>query len=301
VFSAIEIKWQDALSMAYAYDLYNDGVRMAIASLIVIYPLYILFSFLASRAVEKSPEKKELTIRKATIYTALFVTACTIVGTLISVIYNYLGGELSARFGMKALFIAALSAIVFGYYYYLMRRDYTKPTKVPLIIGALTSIFVIGSIVWSISIIGTPSEMRTRKFDDTRLQHLSSIQQQIFTTFQNSNRLAHDLNELNNALYGFSVPTDPETGLSYEYRVVKNATFAMEAGKPKQTGDAVFELCATFTTERNFGMPVAIDGVDPQYAVTSYYYPGDRTPFWNHGSGKSCFTRTITPSMYYGK
>jgi hypothetical protein len=74
-------------------------------------------------------------------------------------------------------------------------------------------------------------------------------------------------------------------------------------------GNAVFELCATFDTVREFdgrGQMIAYDkggvGVsEALYSVSNYYYEGDQTPFWNHGVGKTCFKRVMEPSMYYGR
>jgi hypothetical protein len=301
VFVAIDTKWKDAAAAVYNYDVYNDGVRFAIASLLVLYPLYVLFSWIASKDVKQNPEKKTSVVRKAFIYSAIFVTTCTIVGTLISVIYTFLGGELSIRFGFKALFILILSLVIGGYYYYLVKRDYTKETKAPAILTGVVSALVLLLVVWSIIIVGTPGEVRLKKIDDSRLEHLSSIQSEIFNRFQNTGKLPQTLSEIENAFQGFSVPVDPKTGEHYTYEVLKQGTIVKDSsGRQSLTSDASFKLCATFETVREYTVNGKQADERAMYSVSNYYYRGDISPFWNHGVGTTCFTRVITPDLYYG-
>lgn len=322
VFSAIDIKWKDLATVAYNYDIYNDSVRFAVASLLVLYPLYVLFSWLAAKDIMSNPMKKELRLRKAFIYSALFVTACTLIGTLISIIYTFLGGDLSIRFGLKAVFIIFLSAVIGGYYYYIIKRDYTKVSKVPLTLAVVVSVAVLALVVWSISIIGTPTEVRKMKLDSTRLEHLSNIQQQVLYSFQNKGALPNTVEELQNALQGFSVPIDPSTGAKYEYKILQQGKLVTDytTNTKTLTVPAKFEICATFETVREYnangvrggmtapvssGVPLGVGGVtigatDAMYSVNNFYYSGDVSPFWNHEAERTCFTRIISSDMYYG-
>lgn len=310
VFSAIDIKWKDVATLATNYDIYNDSVRFAVASLLVMYPLYVLFSFLASKEITLHPAKKEVLTRKIFVYSALFVTTLTLAGTLISIIYTYLGGDLSIRFGMKALFIVVLSSVIGGYYYYNLKRDYTKDNKVPLTVALVTSLFVLALVIWSITIIGTPSEVRKMKIDSTRLEHLSNIQQQILYTFQTKGTLPTTIIEMQNALQGFVVPVDPVTGVNYEYTIVQQGRVGYDDYTRTKVliTPAKFVLCATFDTKRFYnqnGIKVTnatdIGGTGLETKATyQAYYMGDTTPFWNHDATRTCFTRTITPDMYIG-
>jgi hypothetical protein len=230
---------------------------------------------------------------------------------------------LSVRFGFKAVFIIFLSAIIGGYYYYIIKRDYTKASKVPLTLAIIMSVAVLGLVIWSISIIGTPSQVRMAKTDDTRLQHLSNIQQQVLNSFNNKGTLPANLTELQNALSGFSVPIDPKTGAAYEYKVLDQGMTEMDytTKTRKLTKAAKFEICATFETKRAYnangvqvgstlpvvspGVPSGIGGVtlgatDAMYSVNNFYYSGDMSPFWNHEAERTCFTRIISSEMYYG-
>lgn len=283
IFTALEKVFVDPLTTMYVNDVYNDGTRMALASLVILFPLYVLLSWLASGDVIKNPEKKELLARKITIYIALFVTTCTLVGTLISVVYIYLGGELSVLFWWKAFTVFVLALSVFGYYFYTLRRDYKIVTKTPMIITIVASLLVLSAVIYSISILGTPAEMRKRKLDDQRLSDLSSIQAQVFNEFRQNKVLPKTIENIVDPFGGFVLPKDPTTKENYEYVVMKS------------TLPAEFKLCANFETVRNVTNGSNTTKIDSP--ITQQYYPGDMSPFWNHEAGRVCFTRTITQDI----
>lgn len=314
IFTAIDKRFVDVLTAVYSYDMYNDSMRMAIASLMVMFPVYLLISWYISRDIVKFAYKKDILVRKVMIYVALFVTVLTLIGTLVSLIYTYLGGELSIRFELKALAVFVVALSVFCYYLYSLRRDYSKKTYIPLVIGVSASLLVTLSLVWSISVIGTPSEMRAKRIDSTRLSDISRIQQEILTRFNATDKIPANLSELNNAFQGYAVPSDPVTKTPYGYKVVAQPTFKvnMQTNKKELATSAVFELCATFDTVRNInerGAPVTnfepkglgVGGQDIMYSANNSYYDGDQSPFWNHEKGEKCFKRIISAEMYYGK
>ena len=303
VFAAINRKFIDTLNYSNNYiDASSSDVRFAIASLVVMFPIYIGLSWYVSRDIQKFLYKQDIAIRKILIYCTLFVTILTLIGTLVSLIYTYLGGELTVRFGLKAL-------AVFAYYFYSLKRDYAKKTMLPAIITVFTSILVIAAVVWSITIIGTPKDMRAKKVDSTRLSDISRIQQEVFNRFQSTDKLPLTLSELDNAFQGYAVPTDPLTKESYVYKVVQQPVVKMNytTNRKEVTTPAIFELCATFDTVREFDARGQVIGkgeglsIDNQYSASNYYYDGDQSPFWNHGIGETCFKRVISSDMYYGR
>lgn len=303
LFTAIERKFTDVLETGMYVDVYGSDMRMAVASLIVIFPIYLLLSMYVSRDIKKFLYKRDLLIRKLFVYTTLFVTVCTLLGSLVTTIYYYLGGELTVRFGLKALTVFVIAGAVFGYYFYALRRDYTKSNVVPNVIAAIASLLVLLSLVWSISIIGTPASMRLNRIDDARLSDVSRLQQEIFNHFQTTDKLPSTLAELNDAFQGYAVPADPVTGESYTYKVIQQPVVRknLQLNTKELVTPAVFELCATFATKRNYdtrGTPVLSEKL---YSASNYYYTGDTTPFWNHDVGYTCFRREITSDMYYGR
>lgn len=309
LFTAIDRKYPDILNATQYIDSTNSDVRFAIAMLIVMFPLYVGLSWYVSKDIAKFLYKRDLTVRKIMIYLTIFITICTLVGTLVTVIYTYLGGELTVRFGYKALVVFVVALSVFGYYFYSTKRDYTEKTSVPLMATLISTIVVAWSLIWSIGIIGTPSEMRAKKIDDTRLSDLSSLQQQILNRFQMTDKLPLTTGELVNALQGVSVPVDPVTGDAYVYKIVQQPVLKMNytTNRKEMVTQAVFELCATFGTVREFdanargiSSPMSA-GTDAFYSASNYYYSGDQSPFWNHKAETTCFKRIISSDMYYGK
>jgi hypothetical protein len=96
LFLAIERRFVDVLSTTpYYVDASQSDARFAIASLVVMFPIYIGLSWYTSRNIAKFLYKQDIPVRKILIYCTLFVTVLTLIGTLVSVIYTYLGGELS--------------------------------------------------------------------------------------------------------------------------------------------------------------------------------------------------------------
>lgn len=310
IFAAVNRKFVDVLNYTSYVDGSQSDVRFAIASLIVFFPIYIGLSWYVARDIQKFLYKQDITVRKIMIYLTLFVTVLTLIGTLVSVIYTYLGGEISVRFGLKAASVFVVAFTVFAYYFYSLRRNYAAKTMLPAVITVLASACVIGAVVWSISIIGTPTEMRAKKIDSTRLSDISRIQQEVFNRVQMTDKLPLTLSELDNAFQGYKVPTDPITHEAYLYRVVQQPVVKMNytTNRKELVTPATFELCATFDTAREIdsrGQAIIGKGgvamSDALYSASNYYYEGDQSPFWNHGVGETCFKRIISSDMYYGR
>lgn len=303
LFTAIERKFTDVLEVGRYVDVYGSDMRMAIAFLVVMFPIYLLLSMYVSRDIAKFTYKRDLLIRKIFIYTTLFVTICTLLGSLVTTIYYYLGGELTVRFGLKALTVFVIAGAVFGYYIYALRRDYSKRSSIPNIIAAGSAIFVIVALVWSVSIIGTPAQMRLKRIDDVRLSDISRVQQEIFNHFQTTDKLPATLAELDDAFQGYVVPKDPVTGEVYEYRVLQQPVVRnnLQLNRKELVTPAIFELCATFETERKYDDRGTAVFAEKMYSVSNYYYAGDTSPFWNHGAERTCFKRVISSDMYYGR
>ena len=55
-------------------------------------------------------------VRKWLTYATLILASCTLIGDVISLVYNFLAGELSTRLILKLLVIAVLSGGVFFYF-----------------------------------------------------------------------------------------------------------------------------------------------------------------------------------------
>ena len=134
-------------------------------------------------------------------------------------------------------------------------------TRMHLLFSLASSIVVVVAIVWGIVLAGSPQTARLQRFDRQRQNDLKTI-------FREVQSLCHDPDikdklkrELPTSLDELAALArterinliDPETGERYSYTVKDETTY---------------ELCATFSLER-----------DSDFEV-----------FWNHPSGRHCFT-----------
>lgn len=105
------------------YDYSQRSLRMSLSMLIVGFPLYFWLATILNRGIHRDPEKKGSKIRKWLTYLTLFIAAGIIIGDLITLIFNLLGGELTVRFTLKVLTVLAIAGTIFGYYLWNFRKE----------------------------------------------------------------------------------------------------------------------------------------------------------------------------------
>ncbi len=267
LFQFINIYLPDVLDRYTSANAYDDSIRWAVATLIIIFPVYAWTMRFLDRDVVANPEKKELKVRKWLLYLAVFITALIIIGDLVAVMYTFLNGELTARFAAKVGVILLIAGSIF-YYYLNTLRDHHQAALKFLAKATITVVSI--SMVAGLFIAGLPQNRRIQQIDEQRVGDLQNIQNQIVYYWQAKQKLPTDLNDLKSDINGVTIPTDPETKQSYDYAVL---------------GALKFKLCATFKSDGTVSdvsrpIPVSIDGT---------------TENWSHGVGNVCFERTIDP------
>ncbi len=276
-FIALLFQYVNALypdQLYYSYISTTDTIRRSMASLIIAWPVFLFLTWQLNKETRKEPEKRDLKIRKWLTYLTLFVAAVTIIIDLISLLYNFLGGELTMRFSLKVLSVLIVAVGVFGYYLSDIKQNGLS-RNINQIFGITTSLFILIAIVAGFFIIGTPGEQRAKRLDEQRVQDLQMLQSEIIGYWNQKDTLPEQLSDLKNSITGFTPPTDPETGNAYEYTVIEPLTF---------------ELCATFTHERN------VAEKSPTAPRPIYFDPYQAN--WDHPAGRHCFERTIDPDLY---
>ena len=276
LFQCINTLFPDRLDTFY-YDPSLEIIRRSAASLIVVWPAHILMSWIIWRDMRAHTEKRGMAIRKWLIYLTIFAAALTIIIDLITLLYNFLGGELTLRFALKVLVVLIVASGIFGYHLFDIRRDDARDSLRPKQLAWLVSALLIVAIGASFFIIGSPAGIRARKFDEQRLQNLQLIQSEITNYWSQKENLPTVLDDLKDSISGFSPPNDPETGKEYEY---------------EPTGPLSFNLCAIFRTktqERN-------DDKKISPPAARFYDPYQQN--WSHDVGRVCFARSIDPERY---
>lgn len=264
-----------AIDQYYSLQSAYASMRWSIALLFVVFPVYIWTSWFLNKEYGTEPQKREIKIRKWLLYFTLFAAALLIIGDLVTLIYSFLQGELTARFLYKILTVLLVAAIVFKYY--LMDLKNNAPYKM---FAYAVSAIVAAAVIGGFFVAGSPQEARLRQFDNIRVQNLQEIQSQVVYYWQQKSVLPANIAALkNNDINVFIAPLDPETGAPYEY----NATGALS-----------FSICANFAlpslpnqTLRYVPMPAKPYGID-----------GGISQNWEHSAGRVCFDRTIDPDFY---
>jgi len=128
IFQYINIFFPDVLEARYGDPLETayTGIRFAISTLIVSFPVYVTSLRFMNKEYKVLPEKRNLRIRKWLVYFTLFAAALIIMGDLIALVNTFLSGEITMRFVLKVLTILVVTGAIFGYYLRDMRKYKTE-------------------------------------------------------------------------------------------------------------------------------------------------------------------------------
>ncbi len=99
-----------------------SDVRWNIAVIAVALPLFILMFLRVTRAIAADPTKRESRPRVWLTYLTLFITALWIVGDIMALVYNALGGDFGTRFLLKVITVAVIAGGIFSYFLYDTRQ-----------------------------------------------------------------------------------------------------------------------------------------------------------------------------------
>ena len=100
-----------------------DSMRWSISSLIIAFPIFLFVSHRVSRELTRNPVKRLSAIRRWLTYLTLFVAAGVLIGDLITLVDNVLGGELTIRFSLKVIIVATIAGTIFAYYLWDLRSE----------------------------------------------------------------------------------------------------------------------------------------------------------------------------------
>lgn len=262
----INLAFPDVLMGGYTTGYYNT-IRGALAALVVVFPVFWWVTWFLRKDVLAHPEKKDLKVRRWLMYLTVFVAALVVIGDLVTLINNFLRGDLTTAFICKVIvifFIAGSSL----FYYLAELQEIKYPRKA--FHWTVTGIVLL-SVIYGFYIAGSPQNQRLMRFDDQKVSDLQTIQDRLVYYWQQKAALPAQLGDLNDAISGFSVPSDPQSNQPYEYRV---------------TGPRAFELCAQFNE---------VSGDTP---VLQTYPTLPASSNWQHAAGRVCFERTIDATLY---
>lgn len=271
LFRMIDYAFPDEAPFYYA-DPYSGPMRFAIASLLILAPLFLWLMRVMQREVRKSPERQSLGIRRWLTYITLFIAGATIVGDLIALLNSFLAGELVTTFLLKVAVLFAIMGAGFWYFILDIRGHWQSREGASKAVGLGVLAVVILSVGTGFAIMGSPTQQREIRLDQEQVQDLSMVQYQVVEYWRQNQALPQSLAVLESDITGFQAPVAPAGRAPYTYTV---------------QGERTFELCATFAGDSN--------AYSSRMANESYGLSGNTS--WEYEAGETCFTRTIDPAL----
>ncbi len=268
IYQYIDIKFPDILQYNYYAPTANyDLIRTALATLVVVFPVFFWVSRTLHKDVVTEPTKRNLRIRRWLLYFTVFVAALVVIGDLVTLIHSFLNGDLTTAFILKVITIFFIAGSIL-FYYLSELRDRVYPR---MLFQGVIIVVVVLSVGYGFWTAGSPQNQRLARFDNQKVNDMQMIQGQLVNYWQQKGALPSTLDVLNDPISSFMVPKDPQTGQSYEYHL---------------TGSYAFQLCTLFN--RSSIVSPAISMPSPDFVANN----------WQHSAGRVCFDRTIDQALY---
>lgn len=300
IFETLDHAFPDALNATYQYGYQSytyDGVRTALAIVIIAFPVFFALGNIWRRAIKKGLSHADEVLKKWVVYGLIFLIALTAFVDFIVLVRYFVAGEITLRFVLKVLAVVVTCSLLGAYFVDVLKKSTWHIAK---IIPSIAVAVVLLGIVYSFSIIGSPTAQRELRLDQRRIEDLQNIQWQVISFYQQKGELPESMQALIDPLQSWGqIPVDPEfdKGLSYEYTM---------------TDKLSFELCATFSRDIPKGWQEYNGGPYPMYdrggfggkdfAISEPAMAPDMigvtNESWSHGEGRTCFERTIDPERY---
>ena len=255
-------RWMPDPSQRWETEGWATAARSATAGLLIAFPIFLSLSWVIGRGVRLDPEKRGSKIRKWLTYITLFVAAMVLIGDLTFLASRLLSGEIPTRVLLKVLVVLLIAGIVFMHYLADLRLEEresagAKSARVPPRAVAVATLAV---LALGLSTAGSPYRERLRRLDESWLQDLRAITQEIGNWTRKGRPLPPSLGVLASDPDSPSLRLrDPVTQKPYDYRLIDARHY---------------ELCATFVTVDSLGNEGG---------------PGEAAGFWKHPAERTCY------------
>ena len=250
----------------------SDSLKFAISALIIAAPIFFVTQGLINKGLRNGELEKESGVRRWLTYFILLVSSVTMLGVFIGVINNFLAGEFTLSFILKAISMLVISAAVFSFYLYdIKRADVTLKSLTMKIFFLASLTLIVAAFISAWFFIESPALTRAKRLDQNLINNINTIENAVNSYNEKYKKLPDNLDEVkaNRDIYLDTLAfMDRETGAPIDY---------------KKTGTSTFELCATFRTDNK--------NIDPR-RDTAYYDPTKI-----HEAGYQCLTNTTWMDM----
>ncbi len=267
VYSIIDKTVPDALNTFLGN--YDGQLKFAISALIISTPIFYLLSSLIFRGLRKEEIEKDSGIRRWLTYFILLVSSLIILGVFIAAINNFLSGELTSRFILKALTVFIISAAVFSFYFYdIKRENLVKKDLVIRLFFFISLVLVIVAFIAAFFFVESPKTARARRLDQIVVNNIFNLESAVNSYYDRYKKLPDNLEAVRAGKDIYLDPSyliDPETKQVIIYQ---------------KLNDKDFQFCATFRTDS------AQDNINRGNIPMATYavYPGSK----DHAAGYQC-------------
>lgn len=267
IFQIINKTVADDLSLAPG-GFMQDALRFAISAIVIAAPIYFAMMWLINKNLLAGKLDKESGIRKWLTYFILLVSAVVMIGWLIGTLNSFLNGELTVKFILKSLTAILISAAIFSFYLYDIRRPDTSKNNVVIRIYYYGSMAVVlAALIAGFFFVDSPLTVRSQKFDQAIINKFSQIDSAVNAYYSENGKLPENLNKLlagGSAYYIIEDDiTDPGSKKVFEYHIISKD---------------IYDLCATFKTSNK------------EQANDKSVYWDTR---WLHDAGYQCLKQRI--------
>jgi hypothetical protein len=121
LFSFIDRAFPDPANTYYGG--FFDAQRWSTAAVIIAFPVFFLLARYVGQQIQRNPFKRLSPARRWLTYLTLFVASASLLGDTTTLIYNLLGGDVTIRFILKVLVVAAIAGSAFAYYLLDLRKE----------------------------------------------------------------------------------------------------------------------------------------------------------------------------------
>ncbi len=253
----------------YYGGAFNDqAVKFAISAIFVAGPIFYVVTSFIYKSLYKGELDKDSGVRRWLTYFILFVSSVVMIGWLIGVINNFLNGEITLKFVLKALTSLMIASGIFSFYLYDIRREdiHQKKDKVIKVFFYVSLVIVSSVFIASFFMIDSPKKANEKKIDRRIINNFRQVDTCVEEYHRNNDKLPENMASIKqecNYILDDELK-DPETGDMFEYKIV---------------GDGEYELCAEFRTSN------IEEGSDHPYSF-------DRKEDL-HASGWQCLKREV--------
>ncbi|MFH1029822.1 MAG: DUF5671 domain-containing protein [bacterium] len=270
IFQIINKHIVDALA-SYRTCYSPEALKFAISAIIISTPIYYVLVWQIYKGLFLGILDKEASCRTKLNYVILFISSIVIIGYLIGIVYNFLDGELTVKFILKALTALIISAGVLSYYIYEIKRKEVvgKKSKVIKIYFFVSLVAVISTLISGFIFVELPKDNRARRKDEQLLNDINNVNFAVEEFYKIKKRLPVDFKEL----------------------VKENIQIMQNLSNFEEEGNIIYEF-----EEKNKYRFCAVFLTSNKSAQNDCFGGGYWEQEWGHDKGYQCFEKSVIPT-----